>query len=42
MQWQNILGQRRITSPADLKQIMETLQRRVYTELEQHHIVIIE
>jgi hypothetical protein len=42
MQWQNILGQRRITSPEDLKHIIETLQRCVYTELEKHHIVIIE
>src|SRR5262249_34890077 len=42
MQWQNLLGQRRIGSPDDLKQVIETLQRRVYTELEQHHIVIIE
>lgn len=42
MNWRNILGQRRISSPDDLKPIIETLQRHVYTELEQHHIVIIE
>lgn len=42
MNWRNILGQRRITSPDDLKPIIESLQRHVYTELEQHHIIIIE
>lgn len=42
MNWRNILGQRRITSPDDLKPIIETLQRHIDTELEQHHIVIID
>ncbi len=42
MSWHNLLGQQRISSPDDLKQIIETLQRHVYTELEQQHIVIIE
>ncbi len=42
MNWHNILGPRRITSPDDLKQILEILQRHVFSELEQQHIVIIE
>ena len=42
MNWSNILGSRRITSPDDLKPIIEALQHHIYKELEQHHIVIIE
>jgi hypothetical protein len=42
MSWHSILGQRRITSLDDLKSIIESLQQHVYTELERHHIVIIE
>jgi hypothetical protein len=42
MSWHNILGQRHITSPDDLKPIIESIQRSVYNELEKHHIVIIE
>ena len=42
MSWLNLLGPRHITSPDDLKPIIEALQRHIYTELEQHHIVIIE
>ncbi len=42
MSWRNILGPQRIVSPDDLKPIIESLQRRIYTELEQDHIIIIE
>lgn len=42
MTWRNLLGTRRISSPADLQKIIDTLQRYVYPELEQQHTVIIE
>ena len=42
MSWRNLLGTRRISSPDDLKQVVETLQRHVIAELEQRRIVIIE
>lgn len=42
LHWSTLLGTCRISSPDDLKQVLESLQRQVYPELEQHHIVIID
>jgi chromosome segregation ATPase len=42
MNWSNLLGTRRVNSPDDLKQIMKTLEQRIYVELEQQRTVIIE
>jgi hypothetical protein len=40
--WSGLLGLRHISTPDDLNQVVECLQREVYRELEQHHHVIIE
>jgi hypothetical protein len=40
--WSTLLGRRQISTPDDLKQVVELLQRCVYRELEQHHHVIID
>ncbi|GHO59273.1 BREX system P-loop protein BrxC [Ktedonobacter robiniae] len=40
--WQSLLGERCISSPAELQQVVDTLQRLVYNELEQRRIVILE
>jgi hypothetical protein len=42
IRWQSLLGERRISSPAELQQVVDALQSLVYNELEQRHIVILE